>query len=96
LTSALQATLNVLYGSGLVVDGIFGPLTGAAIRPVRRGDRGEVVRILQQALTLNGIPTTADGIFGPNTETNVLTFQRAKGLVADGIAGQNTFRALLT
>jgi len=96
LTAALQATLNILFGAGLVVDGIFGPLTQSAIRLVRRGDRNEMVRILQEALTLNGVPTTADGIFGPATEANLRAFQAYRGLVADGIAGPLTFRALLT
>lgn len=56
---------------------------------LRRGDRGEDVRILQDALHL--IP---DGIFGPLTQEAVETFQRETGLAVDGIAGPDTLRAL--
>jgi peptidoglycan hydrolase-like protein with peptidoglycan-binding domain len=35
-----------------------------------------------------------DGIYGPRTEAAVKYFQRANGLVADGIVGQKTWAAL--
>jgi Transglycosylase-like domain/Putative peptidoglycan binding domain len=56
---------------------------------VERGDRGDAVRQIQQAL---GIP--ADGVFGPQTERAVKRFQRRKGLVVDGIVGPQTRAAL--
>lgn len=56
---------------------------------LRRGDRGEDVKILQDALHL--IP---DGIFGPLTQEAVETYQRENGLAVDGIAGPNTLTAL--
>lgn len=37
-----------------------------------------------------------DGLFGPKTEGAVLSFQKAKGLVADGIAGARTWGVLIT
>ena len=36
----------------------------------------------------------ADGIFGPNTEDQVMAFQEAEGLVQDGIVGPATWDAL--
>ncbi len=62
--------------------------------PVRRGDVGGAVRILQTALTNAGWPVVVDGVFGPRTERTVMLFQRANGLVVDGIAGQKTLTVL--
>ena len=62
---------------------------------VRRGDRGDDVRLCQQRLTEHGYPATADGIFGSGTESKVMAFQRVGGLGADGIVGPNTWTALL-
>jgi peptidoglycan hydrolase-like protein with peptidoglycan-binding domain len=56
---------------------------------VKRGDRGEAVRNIQQEL---GIP--ADGIFGEQTERAVKRFQRLHDLVPDGIVGPLTRGAL--
>ncbi|HZK71866.1 MAG TPA: L,D-transpeptidase family protein [Clostridia bacterium] len=39
-------------------------------------------------------PGPIDGIFGSKTETAVRTFQIAKGLVMDGIVGNNTWAAI--
>ena len=36
----------------------------------------------------------ADGVFGKNTKTAVVNFQKSAGLKADGIAGKNTLAAL--
>jgi len=94
ITRAYQAELNRMFNAGLVVDGVFGPLTRAATRLVRRGDRGNLVWVLQAALTARGFPTTPDGIFGPLTEASVRAFQSANRLSADGIAGPITFGAL--
>ena len=55
------------------------------------GSRGEAVRKLQQALIDQGyLSGGADGIFGKNTEKAVRSFQKAKGLEADGLAGKKT------
>jgi putative peptidoglycan binding protein len=65
-------------------------------RPVlRRGSTGESVRCLQ--MTLNnwgGAKLTVDGIFGPVTEAAVLRYQKAHGLVQDGVVGNQTWRSL--
>lgn len=96
LIKALQTELNLTYGAGLTVDGIFGAKTKAAIRNVAQGSRGNIVWILQSALYVKGFPTALDSIFGANTATQVRAFQTANGLTADGIAGGNTFQALLS
>ena len=62
---------------------------GASRATLRRGDRGPLVRVLQAALGVN-----VDGDFGPATEARARAFQRAQGLVADGIVGPRTWVAL--
>jgi peptidoglycan hydrolase-like protein with peptidoglycan-binding domain len=37
-----------------------------------------------------------DGIFGPNTESAVTSFQQKAGIAVDGVAGNQTYKALLT
>jgi len=54
-----------------------------------RGQRGAWVQALQTHLGL-----AADGVFEARTEAALRVFQRAHGLVADGIAGPTTWRAL--
>lgn len=56
---------------------------------LRRGDRGDPVREVQQKLGLE-----TDGIFGPNTEAAVRRFQLGKGLVPDGIVGPKSWLAI--
>lgn len=60
------------------------------------GARGAAVKTLQTQLTTAGYPTTVDGIFGKNTEQELVKFQAANGLTADGIDGPRTNHALLT
>jgi putative chitinase len=57
---------------------------------LRKGSRGEGVKIMQEALGIG-----ADGIFGPGTERKLKEWQAANGLTADGIAGPATFAKLL-
>lgn len=59
------------------------------IRDLKKGDKGDDVKALQEALKI-----TADGIFGPATEKAVRNFQSVRGLRADGIVGHNTRREL--
>jgi peptidoglycan hydrolase-like protein with peptidoglycan-binding domain len=54
------------------------------------GAEGRQVQLLQRAL--GGI--TVDGIFGPETEAAVRSFQASKGLTVDGIVGPQTSAAL--
>lgn len=56
---------------------------------LRSGSKGEHVRYLQSKIN-----TSVDGDFGPKTERALKEFQKAAGLVADGICGPYTWRAL--
>lgn len=62
---------------------------------LRYGNAGEQVRAMQQALNDLGFDTKGvDGKFGRGTEDAVKRFQRSKGLVPDGLAGNQTLTAL--
>jgi hypothetical protein len=86
---------------GLVPDGIVGPLTRRALgrlgkplfgtRVIKPGMKGWDVAVLQYLLTRHALlRAKPDGQFGPRTEAAVLRFQRARGLVPDGIVGPAT------
>lgn len=62
---------------------------------LKQGASGAAVKTLQQALAKAGFsPGAADGQFGPKTAAAVKAFQKAKGLVADGIVGPKTWAKL--
>ena len=56
---------------------------------LRLGSKGESVKTLQQFLKVG-----VDGTFGPQTETAVKAWQKANGLISDGIVGKNTWAAM--
>jgi peptidoglycan hydrolase-like protein with peptidoglycan-binding domain len=59
------------------------------------GDKGPAVVRLQQQLARAGFSSgAADGLFGQGTKAAVVAFQRAKGLLADGVVGPATHGAL--
>ena len=74
------------------------PVTGGegdALPTLRKGDKGQDVRTLQNALNEAGYDCgEVDGIFGTKTKNAVKAFQKAKGLKVDGIVGRNTWTAL--
>ncbi|HHY75496.1 MAG TPA: polysaccharide deacetylase family protein [Firmicutes bacterium] len=99
------ALVGVLVISALVsqVPGLARPAVAAGSdlsslfssgRLIRRGDRGDLVRLLQEALAACGYRVSADGVFGPQTESAVKEFQRQSGLYVDGVAGPKTLAAL--
>ena len=60
------------------------------MKTLKKGSRGDDVRILQQELKLY-----PDGIFGPLTEEAVKQYQTAHGLKADGVVGDKTWSLIL-
>ncbi|MDO4740742.1 MAG: peptidoglycan-binding protein, partial [Eubacteriales bacterium] len=62
---------------------------------LKKGDKGEKVKDLQEALISKGyLSEKADGIFGKNTQTAVKEFQKANGMKATGIADDATQQLL--
>lgn len=62
---------------------------------LRLGSTGASVTDLQRRLLSFGFnPGPIDGIFGSQTQSAVIAFQRSRGLVADGIVGVQTWTAL--
>lgn len=49
-------------------------------RPLRKGDRGHDVRVLQDFLTRVGLDTYVDGQFGPKTARRVRAWERRTGV----------------
>ena len=74
--------------------------TAAAVttyKTLRRGDRGQEVVSMQQALVALGyLKGASDGNFGTGTKTAVENFQKDNGLDVDGIAGAKTLEKLYT
>ena len=63
---------------------------------LRVGKRGEAVEKLQEALNRLGYDVgTPDGRYGEGTRRAVMVFQSKNKLKADGVAGPDTFRAIL-
>ena len=94
--ASLQQACNASGYSRQTVDGIAGPATLAGCPLVKYGSTGNVVKLLQQRLNALGYNCgSADGIFGGATRNAVVRYQSSKKLSADGIVGNNTWKALL-
>lgn len=63
--------------------------------PLRQGCEGNVVQEMQRLLEAQGFDIgTPDGDFGPKTKAQIIAFQKARNLLADGIVGAGTWGAL--
>ena len=83
-------------GGGTSGGGTSTGTAGCAINTsLRRGSSGAQVRCVQSRLTALGYPVgPLDGAFGNMTHNGVVRYQRAKGLLADGIVGRITGTSL--
>lgn len=78
--------LKVLGWDGVILDNVQ-PIEYGVIR---RGSKGEQVKLVQEKLGLD-----ADGIFGGGTEAAIVAWQKENDLVADGIIGPASMEVLL-
>ena len=62
---------------------------------LRKGDRGDDVKLLQHRLNLLGWQLTEDSIWGVQTDSAVRGYQYRAGLTVDGIVGAKTKAALI-
>jgi hypothetical protein len=95
-----SAVKNFQQTKGLTADGIVGPNTWKALvqgHTVKKGSSGDAVRAVQHLLVhKHGYSSiTVDGVFGSETDKAVHDLQNVYGLPADGIVGQNTWKALV-
>ena len=88
---------KVLHQLGYILIEDFGTpacSTGGYLQ-LKRGSISNYVCIAQDDLNTLGFSTGGlDGIFGQATQNAVKAYQSRRGLVADGIVGCNTWRAL--
>lgn len=87
-----QSAYNKSYNKNILVDGLWGVQSNSAINSIilKNGSRNDLVAWVQIR-----IGTSVDGIFGANTRSKVIKYQKAHGLGADGIVGANTLRCIL-
>lgn len=62
---------------------------------LRKGDRGDDIKLLQRRLNFLGWQLTEDGVWGVQTDSAVRGYQYKAGLTVDGIVGAKTKAALI-
>ena len=69
---------------------------GGGYPVLRRGSIGAYVLVLQDSLNHLGYGTGGlDGVFGPGTQSAVISYQQRRGLSADGVVGCSTWSNLM-
>jgi peptidoglycan hydrolase-like protein with peptidoglycan-binding domain len=86
----VSPAVGVASGQEPLGAGVEPPTTTEHSIVISAGSQGRQVQLLQQAL--GGV--SVDGIFGPETEAVVRSFQAAHGLTVDGIVGPLTASSL--
>ena len=100
LVKCLQRALNKDYGAKLTEDGILGSGTNGALgnHYVKRAEAQYLVTFVEIGLMALGYYNSSvesPGVFGGGLETAVRNFQKANGLICDGIAGKGTILKIL-
>ena len=92
--SLIMAVARPKYSDAPAVQGVKTVQVDLPI--LKSGSKGNEVKTAQRLLNALGHSCgTADGIFGTKTVTAVKSFQKAKGLDADGVVGIKSWNALL-
>ena len=85
---------GVLAAADMAEEAAASPVQADERGLLKRGSRGEDVKVLQRALRSIGYDLVIDGIFGRITLECVKSFQGTHGLTRDGIVGPLTWAAL--
>lgn len=108
-TANVQYFLNICNYGAPEIDNLWGPETESCLRtaqtaykikvdglwgPITEQQASGQIRAYQTYLNRKGFKCKVDGIAGPETYNAVKQFQKAHGLVADGIVGVKTFPLL--
>lgn len=89
----LQRLINTQGFGQIDEDGIKGPDTLSHCPLVKKGAKGDITAWIQLRVGLTG--DDVDGKFGKGTEQAVKDFQAYRGIGADGVVGEDTWRQLL-
>ncbi|MGA4669235.1 phage tail tip lysozyme [Propionibacteriaceae bacterium Y1923] len=85
-------SIHSRYSGGTVTP----PSTETSFPSLKQGTTNKAATTtLQYLLRSKGYTITVDGLFGAGTTSTVKQFQSSRGLVADGVAGEKTFTALV-
>jgi peptidoglycan hydrolase-like protein with peptidoglycan-binding domain len=93
--SALALAAAVAVVGSLLLSSPASAYSNAFFHTQSAGNRGADVLALQHLLVHRGQSTPTDGVFGSSTTAAVRAFQTASGLGVDGIAGPQTWGALV-
>jgi len=94
---ALIFALQSEEGMGVgVANGNFGSGTTERCPTLSEGSKGNLVRILQSALYVNGFKGAINGVYSAGTAANIKSFQSFVCLPETGVADMSTIKALLT
>lgn len=86
---------GVDYGEPVIIP--VEPANKTALPTLKRGSKGDAVKIVQEKLIARGYSCGASGVdgdFGQATEKAVKAFQKDHNLKVDGIVGTKTYEAL--
>ena len=104
-----NAILAFQKANGLTADGMVGNATkaklgitgsgggsGTTSATLRVGSNGSLTRYLQHMLNVLGYPMLVDGSFGTTTQNAIISFQKKRGITADGVVGSTTWKELFS
>lgn len=96
----LQTAMNLDYGAGLEVDGVWGTKSEAALgnHYVENGEDQYMVTACEILLMLKGVDANgveSPGQFRDGLEAAVREYQTKNGLTVDGVCGHDTFKSLI-
>lgn len=101
MIKVLQKCLNLDYKKNLTIDGVPGKHTYDALgyHYVKKGETQYLVTFVECALSALGYDVhviETPGIFGAGIEYAVKKLQERRGLKADGVAGHDTLRSIIS